>query len=119
MNMNKSPLCVAIICGLLAVSCGYASPVAAQQPKTQPQYAAVLTVKKMCCAQESVPAIKELSRIQGVRRVSVDYPTRSVMIERTDLAPSPRAIWEVPERNKIEPTRLATPQGVFTSKPRY
>ena len=77
----------------------------------------VLNVKNMCCAKESVPAIKELSKVPGVKRVSCDYKTKNVKIEYTETAPSPKAIWEAAERIKIEPVRLATLQGVHTAKP--
>lgn len=84
---------------------------------TEPQYAAVLTVKNMCCAKESVPAIKALSKVEGVGRVTVDYKKRLLLIEATKVAPSPKAMWEVAELVKIEPVRLATPNQVYTSKP--
>lgn len=117
--MNTFRFAFAILCGMFAVGCGFVATASAQQPQPQPDYAAVLTVKHMCCAKESVPAIRELSKLKGIRRVSVNYKTRTLMIEPTDVVPSPRAIWEVAERIKIEPMRLATPQAVFTSKPRY
>lgn len=116
--MNKSNLWIVVACGLVALACGHGSPVAAQQPQQQPQYAAVLTVKHMCCAKESVPAIRELSKIPGVKRVSVDYKSRSLMIEPTHVAPSPQAVWDAADRIKIAPVRLATPEGVYTSRPR-
>jgi copper chaperone CopZ len=105
---------------LLAIALGYALESAAvgQQPQPQQQYAAVLVTKNMCCAHESVPAIKELSRVPGIGRVTADHEKRTLLIApRANTAPSPRAIWEAAERAKIEPIQLATPQGVFKSKP--
>lgn len=91
----------------------------AQQPQSQqPQYAAIFTVKNMCCAKESVPAIKALSKVEGVKRVTVDYKKRTLMIEATTVSPSPKAMWEVAERVKIEPIQLATPNEVYKTKPR-
>ena len=95
---------------VLAIS----APLMAQPP----QYAAVLTVKNMCCSKESIPAIKALSKVDGVKRVTVDYKKRTLMIEASTVAPSPKAMWEVAERVKIEPIRLATPDEIYTSKPR-
>ena len=115
--MNRSGLWMVAVCGLLALACSRVSLVSAQQPQQPPQYAAVLTVKHMCCAKESVPAIKELSKLPGVKRVSVDYKTRTLKIEPTDVAPSPRGIWDAAARIKIEPIRLATPEGVYTTRP--
>jgi copper chaperone CopZ len=102
---------------LIVVAMVYASSVAsAQQP--MPQFAAVLTVKHMCCAKESIPAIKELSRVPGVKRVSVDYKARALFIEQSEVAPSPQRLWDAAARIKIEPVRLATAEGVYTSRPR-
>lgn len=116
--MTKSKFCCALLMGLFALACGQTAPLPAAEPQPQQlQYAAILSVKNMCCAKESIPAIKELSKLKGVGRVSVDYKTRSLMIEPTKVALSPRAVWEVAERVKIEPIRLATPEGVYTSKP--
>lgn len=116
--MNKFNLWIVLACGVVTIACGQGSPVTAQQPQPKPQYAAVLTVNHMCCAKESVPAIKELSKLPGVKRVSVDYKSRSLMIEPTDVVPSPQAIWDAADRIKIAPVRLATPEGVYTSRPR-
>ncbi len=115
--MTSSKFGLVLCAGVFSLICAPASPVSAEE--SQPQYAVVLSVKLMCCAKESVPAIKELSKVPGVGRVSVDYKKRTLMIEpKAPLAPSPRAIWEAAERVKIEPIRLATPAGVYTSKPR-
>lgn len=83
-----------------------------------PEYAAVLTVKRMCCAKESVPAIKELNKLPGVARVVANHKARTLTIVPTEeLHPSPRAMWEVAERLKIDPVRLSTVHGVFDGKP--
>ena len=89
----------------------------ARAAESQPRYIAKLSVKHMCCAKESVPAIKELSKVQGIARVNVDYKAKLLLIEVTSADPSRRAIWEAAERVKIEPYRLATPEGVYSSKP--
>lgn len=115
--MIRLKLNVVLIVGALALAYGMASSLSADDPK--PQYSAILSVKNMCCAKESVPAIKELSKVPGVGRVSVDYKTRSLMIEPAAKGVlSPRAVWEAAERVKIGPVRLATAEGIHTSKPR-
>ena len=114
--MAKSKSCCGLYLVLVALACSQAERILAAEP--QPKYAAVLTVKKMCCAKESVPAIKELSKLPGVGRVSVDYKKRTLMIEPTDVPISPRDVWEAAERVKIEPVRLTTLEDVFTKKPR-
>ena len=115
--MSRSNFLVTLILGILSLASGTALPLSAADP--QPQYAAILSVKNMCCAKESVPAIKDLSTVPGVGRVSVDYKSRSLMIEPAAKGVlSPRAVWEAAERVKIGPLRLATADGVHTSKPR-
>lgn len=110
--ITRSLCLVALIgFGMLAVD----STIVAQQPAAMNSM--VLNVKNMCCAKESVPAIKELSKVPGVKRVSCDYKTKNVKIEYTETTPSPKAIWEAAERIKIEPVRLATLQAVHTTKP--
>ena len=111
--MNKAQLSLVVVCGVSLIAGVFGKPASAQQP----QYAAVLTVKNMCCAKESVPAIRELSKIPGVKRVAVDYKSRSLFIEQSTVAPSPQGLWDAAARIKIEPVRLATPEGVYTSRP--
>jgi copper chaperone CopZ len=113
--MNKLYVALATV-GMIVATSLASNPATAQQPR--PQYAAVLTVKHMCCAKESVPAIRELSRIPGVKRVAVDYKSRSLFIEQSDIVPSPQRLWDAAAQIKIEPVQLATPEGVYTSRPR-
>lgn len=109
--MIRLLLSLTLLLGLMLAS----APAA--EPPALPSYAAVLTVKRMCCAKESVPAIKELSKIEGVKRVAVNYKTRSLMIEPTDVTPSAQAIWDAADRLQIGPVRLATTAGVYTARP--
>ncbi len=117
MTMNKLIFSCVCLIGLISMSCGQSPVLQAQQPPAQPQYGAVLTVKHMCCAKESVPAIKELSKVPGVKRVAVNYKTRSLYIETTEVNPSSLGLWDGAERIKIGPVRLATTAGVFTARP--
>jgi copper chaperone CopZ len=96
-----------------------------QQAKKQPTEettppAAVFTVKGMCCAKESGPAITALSKIPGVGKVVPSHKAGTLTIYRAkDKAPSPIAIWEAVESiEKVEPIKLVTTQGTFTAKPR-
>jgi copper chaperone CopZ len=73
----------------------------------------------MCCAHESVPAIKEVSKVPGVARVVADHKSRSLtIIAREDVSPSPLALWEAAERAKLQTVKLQTAQGVYNAKPR-
>jgi len=87
----------------------------AEQPQAP---AAVLTTKRMCCSKESGPAIKEISKISGVDKVVANHRDRSLSITtKRNASLSPKALWEAAERMQLEPTRLATTQGVYTTKP--
>lgn len=110
-RFSLASLCTILMC------LGIAWNVQAQQPAATPALTSVLTVKKMCCAKESVPAIQAMSKIPGVKRVTCDYKTKSVTVEHSNSAPSPLAIWEAGEKLSIEPVQLSTPSGVYTAKP--
>ena len=113
MNANAASLLLASVVALVLGS----APALAQQPHDH-DHTCVLVTKKMCCAHESVPAIKEMSKIPGVARVVADHKTRSLTIfPKDNVMPSPLAIWEAAERTKLEPTRLTTAHGVFNKKP--
>ena len=115
--MPRSKLIVRLLLGIVVLACAEAAQISAAE--TKHQSATVLTVKKLCCSSESGPAIKELSKLPGVERVTADHKARSLTIEpKAKLAPSPRAVWEAAERLKIGPIRLATLAEVYTSKPR-
>jgi len=114
----KSKCTIALLAGVVSLVLCYGSVSVAQQPHNH-DHTAVLVTKRMCCAKESVPAIKELSKVPGVARVVADHKTKSLTIVPKDNAfPSPLAIWEAAERTKLEPVRLSTAHGVFNSKPR-
>jgi len=99
------------------VSLVLASPTLGQQPQNR-NYNSVLFTKNMCCANESVPAIREISKVPGVARVVADHNTRSLtIIPKANVMPSPLAIWEAAERAKLDTVRLQTAQGVYNAKP--
>jgi len=113
----KANVASVLLAGVVAAVLNYGSTGVAQQP--QNPNTVVLATKNMCCAHESVPAIKELSKVPGVARVVADHNTRSLtIIPKQNALPSPLAIWEAAERAKLEPTRLSTAQGVYNAKPK-
>lgn len=84
-----------------------------------PANAMVLTTKRMCCAKESVPAIKEMNKIPGIASVKANHKTRSlIIIPRQGVHTSPKAVWEAAERVKLDPIRLATAYEVHEAKPK-
>lgn len=107
-----------LMCGL-AVFLLIGQATHATEPVSElPANAVVLTTKHMCCAKESVPAIKELRKIPGVERVVADYKTRTLTIlPKADTYPSLKAMWEAAERANVEPTRLSTATLNLDKKP--
>lgn len=110
---------------VLASFCIGTSVAFSQQPKKQPSEettppTAVFTVKGMCCAKESGPAIAALSKIPGVGKVVPSHKAGTLTIyPAKDKNPSPKAIWEAVEGiERVEPIKLVTTQGTFTAKPR-
>lgn len=102
--------------GLVALALGSSTVAWAQQPQV---FTSVLETKRMCCAHESIPAIKEMSKIPGIARVVADHNTRSLtIVPKPNASPSPLAIWEAAERTQLEPVRLSTAQGIYNAKPR-
>lgn len=110
---------------VLASFCIGTSLAFGQQAKKQPPEettppAAVFTVKGMCCAKESGPAIAALSKIPGVGKIVPSHKAGTLTIYRAkDKDPSPIAIWEAVEGvEKVVPIKLVTTQGTFTAKPK-
>ena len=113
----KTNVASVLLAGVVALVLNYGSTAVAQQ--LQNPNAVVLATKNMCCAHESVPAIKEMSKIPGVARVVADHNSRSLtIVPKANAILSPLAIWEAAERTQLEPTRLSTAQGVYNAKPR-
>jgi hypothetical protein len=105
-----------LLSGVVALVLSYGGNAVTQQPQSP---VAVLVTKRMCCAHESVPAIKEMSKIPGVARVVADHNARSLtIVPKANAIPSPMAIWEAAERTQLEPLRLSTALGVYNAKPR-
>jgi periplasmic mercuric ion binding protein len=115
MNVSMFRLALASVIALVGAC---ASSAMAQQPQSNDHTAALL-VKKMDCPAESMPAINELSKVPGVRKVVADYATQTLTITpKANAFPSPLALWEAAERVRIEPIKLITPHGTYDAKPR-
>lgn len=77
------------------------------------------TVKRMCCAKEAEPAVKELEKVKGVAKVKADPKKGTLTIEpKPKSEPSPKALWEAVEKAKVTPVRLAMAHEEFTKKPK-
>ena len=90
----------------------------AQAPVQSKEVPTVLQVKNMCCAKESGPAIKELSKVTGVSKVVPDHKAKTLTIHASNVqALSPSAIWIAAERANVVPAKLTVGQKVYTTKP--
>lgn len=77
----------------------------------------VVTVAEMCggCVKK---INKRLNGFPGVATVSCDIKTKTITITpQANVAVSPRALWEAFDEIGKAPTKMETPQGVFTAKP--
>jgi copper chaperone CopZ len=113
----KATVSKMLLAGAVALVLG--SGVALAQQPHDHDHTCVLVTKNMCCAHESVPAIKEMSKVPGVARVVADHKTRSLtIIPKENVMPSPLALWTAAERAKLEVVTLNTAHGVYKSKPK-
>lgn len=95
--------------------CGSAESAVAAEPF---DLAAVLTVRGMDCPAESALAVLAISKIPGVKTVSVNYKAGTLsVVPKSKAFPSPLAIWEAAETARLEPVRLTTILGTYDSKP--
>ena len=115
MKANASPL---LLAGAVALVLGYSERASSQTAQTH-DHASVIFVNNMCCPAESMPAVNELSKIPGVKKVTVDYKTKSLTVTPKGSAfPEPLALWEAAEKARVQPVRLITAHGTFNEKPR-
>ena len=107
-----------LLAGAVALVLAFGDTATAQQPQAQTG-AAVLYTKNMCCAVESVPAIKEISKVPGVARVVADHQKRTLtIVPKGNAFPSPQSIFEAAQRAKLEVVQLSTTRGVYKADPR-
>ena len=100
---------------LLAVSIFVSSPAQAADPaKSQ----IVMTVGEMCggCVKK---INKRFEGIQGIAKVQCSIEKKSVtVIPEQDVRLSPKGVWELMEGIGKTPSKMVTPNGTFTSKPK-
>lgn len=104
-----------VTAGLLAILVAPASIAGDQSPKPY-QHHSVLVVKRTSNASTMVN--KQFSRITGIESVYVNRKARKIIFTlKPDSTPSALAIWQMAEQLQLEPVRLVTAQGNYTSKP--
>lgn len=89
----------------------------AQNPAPAPS--ATITVPSMHCMGCAKKMAGELYKVAGVGQVFANVEATTMTVRAKDgQVPSSRGLWEAVERAGYQPTRLQSPGGVFTSKPK-
>ena len=96
---------------------GGASTLNCQLEASPPQTTTVY-VKKLCpnCGKKIV---QKLTETPGVLEASMNVDERIIVLRcKPGASVSPRGVWETVERGGEQPTKLAGPSGIFTTKPK-
>ncbi|QDT04992.1 Heavy-metal-associated domain protein [Rubripirellula lacrimiformis] len=100
---------------LLAVSVfGHPSAQAADTKKSE----IVMTVGEMCggCVKKIT---KRFEGVEGVAKLQCSIEKKSVVLTpKPNVRFSPKGVWEIMESIGKTPTKMITPSGTFTSKPK-
>ncbi|WP_037254886.1 heavy-metal-associated domain-containing protein [Rhodopirellula europaea] len=78
----------------------------------------VMTVGEMCggCVKKIT---KRFDGVEGIAKVQCSIEKQSVTLTPKDrVRLSPKGIWEIMESIDKTPTKMVTPEGTFTSKPK-
>ena len=78
----------------------------------------VMTVGEMCggCVKKIT---KRFDGVEGIAKVECSIEKQSVtLIPKDRVRLSPKGIWEIMESIGKTPTKMVTPDGTFTSKPK-
>lgn len=83
-----------------------------------PQMTTLIAIEGMHCQACANKVAKKLAAAARVADAKVDIKTgQAVIIPMKGARVSPRALWEAVESSGYSPTRLAGPDGVFSTKP--
>ena len=78
-----------------------------------------ISVQGMHCVACASKVAGNLQAVVGVQKAEVDADKAvAVVMAKSSVAPSPKALWEAVEKAGYKPTKLVGPSGTFTSKPK-
>lgn len=78
-----------------------------------------ITVSGMHCGGCAQKVAAKLGVVTHVAQVQTDFPSATFAVTPgPQKAPSPRALWEAVEKAGFKPTKLLTPEGRYTAKPK-
>ena len=110
MNVAKRLMAVVAVL-LLAV----AADTRAADPKPA---TTTLTVPELDCPSCAKKLAAKLVAVPGVAKAEPDVEAKVVKVTHKDGEKlSPKALWEASEKAGFDPTKLAGPDGTFTTKP--
>ena len=104
-------------CLALAVVACVAAVAAAQTPA--PAAYTRVTLDDIHCMGCAKKINGKVIAVPGVAEMRVDLKAKSIWaMHKPGMTPSPKALWEAVEAADHQPTRMDTPAGSHTSKPR-
>jgi copper chaperone len=78
-----------------------------------------ISIQGMHCPACAANVSGKLQSVTGVEKAQADAEKAvAVVTAKSDVVPSPRALWEAVEKAGYKPTKLVGPAGTFTSKPK-
>ena len=109
--MNRRSMLLGVVSAALLFAANTVS--AADPPPT------TISVQGMHCVACASKVAGKLEAVVGVQKAQVDAEKAvAVVMAKSSVAPSPRALWEAVEKAGYKPTKLVGPAGIFTSKPK-
>ena len=109
--MMKATMCMAV-----ALLAGLAAVADAQTPA--PAYTRV-TLTELHCMGCAKKISGKVSAVPGVAEMRVDLKSATIWaMHKPGMTPSAKALWEAIEEADHTPTRMDTPAGSLTSKPK-
>ena len=110
MRLWSGPILTVAVCAILIAS----ASIADQRPKPYQRHS-VIVAKRI----PNVTGVrKQLEMLPGVERAFVNSKARKVILKlKPNSTSSALEIWELAEILGLEPVRLLTAQGIYTSKP--
>ena len=101
-----------LLLGFLAIFVMANAAAAAEPTKT------LIHVETMHCAGCAKKIAGKLQKVAAVDKVTADVEKKTMIVVAMRSLPSPRSLWEATEAAGYKPTKIVSPRGTFTSKPK-
>jgi len=108
----RAYLTALVLCAIGLTSTVHAAP-------NQVSSESTITMTGLHCSSCSKKVKTKLEMVANVKVADVNHKTGVAKVTAKDGAnPSPKLLWEAVEQADAKPTKLESPEGVFTSKPK-